>query len=293
MGAVLGAIASALSDLKALKPLIAVFYLANLAAGLTLAWPLLLVLDDFAGHSLEGARLAQGVDFDFLVELIHYNPAALSILLGLLLPVSIAYWLLSLFLSGGALSLFVNGTGFGAAFFWGSAARQFRRLLLLSFFMVPLLAGLLFSLLLAQVLFLLLMGPDASQPAQFWWLGLLLALLAAGLALIRLVFDYARIEAVRGEASLGRCFGNGLRFVLQRPGWAIGSAAILSLLSLAVLALGKVLSAWLSAPLPLAAAGLIAVQQAVILARTVLRLTRLGSQAHLAKRMREPVSGDA
>ena len=109
------------------KRLLLVLYLASLLAGLSVALPLRKVLMGFGGSSLAGSELVHGVTVDFLAELITANRAAAPALVGMLVFGSIASWLLSLFLSGGALAILAGDGRYRADEFWGAAAKFFGR----------------------------------------------------------------------------------------------------------------------------------------------------------------------
>ncbi len=133
---------SGLSQAWSTKRLVMVLYLASVILGLLIALPVRAVLLDFAGHSLEGAALVNGVSTGFFLELLFHNEAGLVGLRAPALFASAAYLLLSLFLSGGALAVLASGEGYRATDFWGGAAKFFGRFLRLALWSSLLLAAL-------------------------------------------------------------------------------------------------------------------------------------------------------
>lgn len=270
------------SGLRGQGKLVAAFFAANFCFALLMAWPMSGLLDSFAANRLQGAALAEGIDFDFVTELLHYEHQAISELLSLAVPVAVGYVLFSLFLSGGALTVLAEGRPFSASLFWGAAAGLFG----------PLLRLFLWSLLLSAVFLALLamfsgldafaMGGDAYESTWYWTLALLASLAAVGFMLIGLFMDYGRISIVlSGQRKARRALVEGMRFTLGRLPQTVGLALALLLLSGAGALAYRGFSNWLDAPGAAAVWGLIFLQQLYILWRTALRLARYGGEMAL------------
>ena len=150
------------------KRLLLVLYLANLLVGLSVALPLRKVLLGFGGSSLAGSELVHGVTVDFLAELITANRAAAPALVGMLVFGSAASWLLSLFLSGGALAILAGDGRYRADEFWGAAAKFFGRFLRLTLWSILLLAVLSLLPLATGWTQRLAFGPDPYQYVSYW-----------------------------------------------------------------------------------------------------------------------------
>ncbi len=113
-----------LSQVWSTKRLVLLLYLASAVLGLLLALPLRAVLLDFAGRSLEGAALVNGVSTGFFFELLLHNGAGLAGLRAPALFASIAYLIVSLFLSGGRLRSWPAAIDTGPSIF-GEEVRSF------------------------------------------------------------------------------------------------------------------------------------------------------------------------
>jgi hypothetical protein len=268
---------------------VALYYLANLTAGLLVALPLFLLLRKFAGHSLAGAELATRIDLDFLVEFGSEYHDAISSLGALFLVVAAAYWLVGLFLSGGALTVFVLGVRSTPVLFWGSAARYFGRFIRLFIISLPVLVALVAGLpLIENAVSRLLFGADPYQPVLFWGRLVRVGLRQMGILLFVIVFDYARIHSVASdERSMLRALAQGIAFAFQNIRKTFVLTASLAVFGAFVLAAYNVLSSVLSSPLPVAIAALVLLQQAYILFRMILRLSLYSSEVALYMSLRE------
>lgn len=281
MTVVLAALRTGLTLVARHKRLIVPFYLANLLFGLVITLPLGALLDEFVGGSLVRERLGLAMDYDLLVEFLFKNGTALASLQGLMLVVPGAYWLLALFLSGGAMVVFANDT-YRPNLFWGASSEYFApfaRLLLVS---APLLA-LLFSLRFLEPLFQkFIFGSDPYEYVLYWGAWIKMGLGYLGLLFFGIVFDYARLNLViTGDRKARRALWRALVFAARNPGRTFGLAFILFAAGWLGLALYYPLSNALSAPNWLVVVALFVLQQLYILFRLVLRLTFYSSQLAL------------
>ncbi len=153
-------------------------------------------LDKFTGNSLIGEKLAGGLDMDFLFEFLKHGGASLSSLSGLIIFVPVFYWLIQLFLSGGALSIFAGNQEFSSQNFWGGCARYFSRFIKILLWCLPVFAVLFCLQFIWDVLERIIYGKDPYENVIYWGAWIKLGLRYVSILLIGLVFDYARIYAV-------------------------------------------------------------------------------------------------
>src|SRR5262245_50030924 len=186
-------------QVRANRRMLWLYYAGNLVFGLLLALPLRFLLGRFIGNSQMGERLGGVMDMDFLAELIKENLTSFSAWTGLLLVVPAAYWLFSLFLSGGALATFVENEKYSAAFFWGNAGKYFGRFVRLALWSIPLLIALFSVQFLENGIRLLIFGKDAYQNITYWGGWIRTGLLGLSLGVLGLIFDYARIHAMHHD----------------------------------------------------------------------------------------------
>jgi len=122
------------------KRMALIYYLANLFFGVILMLPFRSILSKFIGTSLMGEKLSGRMDLDFLFEFIKENSNFFSTYTVLFLVLPTAHWLLTLFLSGGAFSVFTSGENFTSPLFWGSAVKYFGRFIRLRLWSIPVFA---------------------------------------------------------------------------------------------------------------------------------------------------------
>lgn len=277
---------SGLSQAWATKRLVLVLYLASAILGLLIALPVGAVLLDFAGRSLEGAALVNGISTGFFFELLLHNEAGFLGLRAPALFASAAYLLLSLFLSGGALAVLASGEGYRATDFWGGAAKFFGRFLRLALWSSLLLAALYLLPLTARGLQRIFFGSDPYEYVTYWGSWIRAGLLLIALFFFRICFDYARIHAVvTDERRMRVSLWRGLRFALRNPLPAVGLALLIALVGGGALLIYRPISAAVDGSTVAAVAAAVVAQQAYIVWRVVLRLTRYGSQITLFREL--------
>ncbi len=268
------------------KRLVLVLYLASAILGLLIALPVRAVLLDFAGRSLEGAALVNGVGTGFFFELLLHNEAGLVGVRAPALFASAAYLLLSLFLSGGALAVLASGEGYRATDFWGGAAKFFGRFLRLALWSSLLLAALYLLPLTARGLQRIFFGSDPYEYVSYWGWWVRAGLLVTALFFFRICLDYARIHAVvTDERRMRVSLWRGLRFALRNPLPAVGLALLVALVGGVTLFIYQPLSSAVDGSTVAAVAAAVVAQQAYIVWRVVLRLTRYGSQITLFREL--------
>ncbi len=277
---------SGLSQAWSTKRLVLVLYLASAILGLLIALPVRAVLLDFAGRSLEGAALVNGVSTGFFLELLFHNEAGLVALRAPSLFASAAYLVLSLFLSGGALAVLASGEGYRATDFWGGAAKFFGRFLRLALWSSLLLAALYLLPLTARGLQRIFFGSDPYEYVSYWGWWVRAGLLLTALFFFRICFDYARIHAVAADERRMRVsLWRGLRFALRNPLPVVGLALLIALVGGVALLIYRPLSTAVDGSTVAAVVAAVVAQQAYIVWRVVIRLTRYGSQITLFREL--------
>ena len=276
---------SGLSQVWSTKRLVLLLYLAAVL-GLLLALPPRAVRLDFAGRSLEGAALVNGVSTGFFFELLLHNGAGLAGLRAPALFASIAYLIVSLFLSGGALAVLASGDRYRAIDFWGGGAKFFGRFLRLALWSSLLLAALYLLPLTARGLQRLFFGSDPYEYVSYWGAWIRGGLLLIALFFFRICFDYARIHAVvTDERRMRVSLWRGIGFALRNPLAAVGLALLIAFVGGIALLVYRPLSAAVDGSTVAAVVAAVVAQQAYIIWRAVIQLTRYGSQITLFREL--------
>ncbi|HHL71665.1 MAG TPA: hypothetical protein ENJ29_04050 [Bacteroidetes bacterium] len=198
------------------KKMVALFYFSNLLIGFLFILPFRAALSQFLGSSRMAENLHHFIDLTFLAEFFKTNGAVMGQLglnLSVLAPL---YFLLMLFLSGGAFALFVRGGGWPEQF-WANSAAFFWRFVRLFLWSLPVLSLVFVLPWLGSLVQKLIHGDDPYQWVGYYWARVKIIL--AGLATLyyHLVFDYARIIAVSGdERNMRKTITAALRFVHSR-----------------------------------------------------------------------------
>lgn len=249
--------------------LLLLFYLASLVYASIAATSLYWVGRTELNFSLTGASLAGRFDLSAVLEFMlrHYDflvgsGAAIIGVVGL-------YMLLSVFLSGGTISLFVSGrTRYDAALFWGNCGYYFSPFVLLAILSVCLYALLFWGLF-----------PGLSALLRIW-LGEVTAnsiSAVVNLAVASFVFtiaDFAKVNLViTGERHVFSTFGSALAVFFKHI--VLSLSFLLSFLAMNAFLylLFSFLSDFLQAPTVVALLALVTLQQVYIVLRLKLRLT--------------------
>ena len=283
---------SGLSRAWSTKRLVAILYVASAVLGLLIVLPVRATLSDFAGRSLEGVALVNGMSAGFFFELLLHHEAGFAALRAPVVFASVAYLLLSLFLSGGAFAILANGSGYRATDFWGGAAKFFGRFLRLTLWSSLLLAALYLLPLSARGLQHIFFGSDPYEYVSFWGAWIRGGLILIALFFFRICFDYARIHAVvTDERKMRVSLWRGLRFTLRNSLPAIGLALLVAIVGGAGLVVYRPLAAFVDGSTATAVVAAVVAQQTYIVWRVVIRLTRYGSQITLFRELAGDLSG--
>jgi len=267
------------------KRMIVIFYAINLLFGLILMLPVRAVLKDFAGHSLTGNMLAGRLNIDFLFDFFKHNNEVGSFFGGLLI-VAAFYWLLGLFLSGGAFSVFLSQQGYSARQFWGDSGKYFGRFFRLVLWGLPVIAVIFCLQFLESGIRRLIFGSDPYENILYWGNWIRFGLRTISLLLIGIILDYARIHLVAtDERKTRRSLVHGIRFAFANPGRTFGLALVLFLAGVSVLALYNPVANALAAPNAFVILLLFVVQQIYMIFRMTLRLTTYASEVDLYRNL--------
>lgn len=268
------------------KRLVLIYYLANFLVALLLVLPFRAQLQNLAGRSFMAEELASRLDLDFLFEFIKEAQTSLTAAMVLVALAGVTYAAIQLFLSGGALTVFVKGFAAASPLFWSDASRYFGRFVRLLLWS-SLVGGLLLCLpLLASAIQRLVFGSDPYQYITYYGNWLQMGLRHIGFILYLMVFDYARIYVVASDERRMRvALWKGIRFVMRNFWRALGLALCLYLVGLVALAGYRLVAAQLSAPATVVILGLFIWQQVYICWRMLLRLVLLASEVGLYQRL--------
>lgn len=267
------------------KRMIFIFYAINVVFGLVLMLPVRTVLKDFAGHSLMGKALAGRLSMDFLFDFFKHNSEVGS-MFGALLIVAAVYWLLALFLSGGAFSIFVSQRDYSARQFWGDSGKYFGRFFRLALWSLPVIAVIFCLQFLETGVRRLIFGSDPYENILYWGDWIRFGLRTISLLLIGLVLDYARIHIVAtDERKTRRSLVHGIKFAFENLGQTFGLAFLLFLAGALILVLYNPLADALAAPNALVVLLLFVLQQSYMVFRMTLRLTTYASEVHLYRNL--------
>ncbi len=215
------------------KKLVFLFFAANFIIALVFSLPFRAALSDFVGNSGMDARLHSLADMTFMPEFLKAN-GSLMAQLGLQLTlISPLYYLLMLFLSGGAFALFLRADDFSAQF-WADSARYFWRFVRLFLWSLPVMALVFVLPWLGSLLQVLLHGDDPYQWVGYYWSRIKILLAGLGALYYHLVFDYARIAVIEGDLhNMRKAIAAGMRLVHARLLTASAISLIYFLIGLA------------------------------------------------------------
>ncbi len=283
---ILSSIKTGLAQVWKSKRMVLIFFLANLSFALVLMLPFRAAVSNFAGETLMGTKLAGHLPIDFIFELMKNNKSLFSIYGTLFMLVPASYWLLSLFLSGGAFATFARGDGYSSPAFWAGAATYFGRFNRLFLWSLPVFAVLLCLQFLETGFQRLIFGSDPYEYVKYWGGWVKYGLRVISFVLCAMVYDYARIHVVTtGETRMRVSLWHGIRTVFGNLGRTFALAFGLFLCGALVLAIYNPIADSLAAPNAFVVLTLFVLQQAYMLFRMLLRLTLYSSQLFLSNKL--------
>lgn len=264
------------------KRMVLIYYLANLLFGIVLMLPFRSILNRFVGNSFMGEKLAGRMDMDFLFEFFKENPNLFSTYTVLLLTLLAAFWLLSLFLSGGAFSIFASQEKYTSPLFWGNAAKYFGRFIRLMLWSLPLFAILFCLQFFWTAIQRIFFGSDPYQYITYWGGWIKVGLRYISFILYFMVLDYARIHAITtDEQRMHISLWRGIQFAFGYFSRTFALALILFILGIIALISYNPIADLLHAPFGSIILLLFIWQQAYMVFRMMLKLVLYGSEVRL------------
>lgn len=279
---VIKSIKSGIVQAWANKRMILIFYLPNLFFGLLIMFPFRSFVNKFVGYSLMGTKLGERLNLDFIFEFLKYNSINPATIMSLFLFVLAIYWVVVLFLSGGAFSVFASREKYNPTLFWGSAAKYFGRFFRLLLWSLPVFAILSCLQFIETACERLLFGSDPYQYISYWGGWIKIGLRYISLLLCGLVFDYARIHAIlNDEHKMRKSLWQGIKFAFTNFVQTFGLAFLLFIAGGAALVIYNPIANMLLVPNTVIVILLFVLQQGYIFFRMMLRLIFYSSQLYL------------
>lgn len=258
------------------------FFLANFVFGMILMLPFRAIVDSFAGRSLMGGKLAAHMDMDFVFDLLAHKKDLFSVLSLMVFVVPLVYWLINLFLSGGAFAVFTSGNKYERRTFWGGAANHFGRFVRLSLWSIPVLA-ILFAVQFLEPLFLkIAYHSDAPQNISYWGGWVKFGIRTLSLLIFAVIFDYARIlTVVQDERKMIRALWRGIKFTFGNFAKVFTLAFLFLIVGSVVLVVYNPVANALSAANAMVVLLLFLLQQLYMFWRMALRLSLFAGEVTL------------
>ncbi|MBM3297955.1 MAG: hypothetical protein FJY83_10210 [Candidatus Aminicenantes bacterium] len=272
-----------------------ILWLLNAMGGLAVYLGVSSLVRRAFGHSLLAASLNERFSFRGIMELVQHHGRGVAALAGVVLGLTAAAYVLSLFLSGGVLHVLKAGRDPRragkeirvAALFFEGAGRYFGRFVRLEIFVLPLWAAFC-----ALLFFLSGVADGLSDGWEKEQTGFTLILVLAGLAVFlvflgMMIVDYARIQVVAADSRrVLKVLAGTLGFVARKFFKLAGLAALFLLTMGAVWALGEAAAWRLGGGGGLMAALGFGIQQVLVLLLLAARVAFLGAQARLSREER-------
>lgn len=270
------------------KRMVLIYYLANLFFGIILMLPFRSILNKFIDNSMMGEKLAGRLDMDFFFEFLKNSPNIAPTYLGLLLIVPAIYWLFNLFLSGGALSVFISEERYSSSLFWNSAVKYFGRFIRLVLWSIPVFIILFGATYIWNGIERLVFGKDPYQYITYWSGWFQMGLRYIALIIYLMILDYARIHAVtNNELRMRISLWQGIKFVFKNFGKTFGIALLLFLAGIIGLIIYNPIADLFSAPYSIVILVLFLWQQVYVVFRMVVRLSLYGGEVGLNELLKQ------
>ncbi len=279
---ILSSIKHGINQMWSNKRIILIYYLANLLFGIVLMFPFRSILNRFIGHSLMGEKLAGRMNMDFLFEFFKENPNFFSTYSVLILIMFAAYWLLSLFLSGGAFSVFANEKKYTSPLFWDNAVKYFCRFIRLVLWSIPVFAILFCLQFLWTAIEKIFFGSDPYQYITYWGGWIKVSLRYISFILYFIVLDYARIYIViTDEKRMRISLWQGIKFAFGNFWKTFGLALLLFVIGMIALIIYNPIADLLHTAYSIVILLLFIWQQIYMVFRMVLKLTLYAGEVRL------------
>ncbi|MCS7041192.1 MAG: hypothetical protein N2036_10200 [Bryobacteraceae bacterium] len=264
--------------------LLVLYWFVHTLLALAIAAPVAAVATAPLLRSTLARELLGQFDVAWLAELYaSAGQQAAPALLAAAAVAGLAAWLAGVLLAGGAVPALASpDLPQNAAVFWQNAGRNFWRFFRLSLYFLVLYASVFAALGLIRTAARALWGEGlAAAPLVYAdWLRLALLLLAFGLLATASAFAKVRIVLSDSRQCLRACLGS-VRLILRHPGLVFWLWACFAATGLAAAWLYLHASNWLETRLGALLLPLVALQQAYLLARILLRFALWGAAAEM------------
>lgn len=263
----------------AAKRMRVLYYLVSLFCGVVLAIPMRSLLSDKISETLLGQALGGRFDMNFFADFIANFEGFGDTWFGLVMIIPIFYLLTNVFLSGGALSVFVSEEKYSTTMFWSGSARYFGRFLRLWLMALPVFGVFFLIIFLEKGVTRLLFGADPYQYVTYWAGWVRTGLIAFAMMMSYIFFDYARIYAVmRDDPKMRRAWLAGLKFMFGNFGKVLLLTLSMALISMVVMVVYNLLANQLAAPNAFVVLMLFLAQQVYIFFRMFVKMTAFAAQ---------------
>src|ERR1700752_363631 len=280
---VLGVFSKGVRQVMSMKRLVLIFFLPNLLLALMMILPVVSLIHGSLKQSLFGTNTTSRFEILWLEDFLYGHGDALVALLPIWLALAILYFVVELFLVGGALGVFSSGEPLDLRKFCNEAYRHF--FILLRLFLLSLLIyGLVLVVygMVADTLTGDLPRTSATEQPIVLINWALYAVLFFFLSLVNMCFEYARVKAVadrRGGAL--RETWSALKFVMRNKLRTLSVYYLLLLVQVTVTVLGVHVVGLLSQSSLLVVALVFVVQELFVMLRVTVRLVSYSSEMAL------------
>lgn len=262
------------------RGIVGVLYLTNLLAAVALTLPLNRVLRE-VGTTTLAEDFIEAVSLEHIGDILEHLGAYLPAVFIYTLLFGAFYVLLNTFFAGGILALLHRESAFALRTFLQECASYFGRFFRLFLLFVIVATAVVLLYLLPAAAVIEFFSPIWSERQQFYATLIAAALAVVLLALVMMLFDYAKIAiVVQDRGSVLGGFREGARFAFSRFRTAAAlftlNASIIVLLALLYWAVDRLLN-------PTTLGGILALailQQLFVLARLWMRVSFFASQQH-------------
>lgn len=187
-------------DSGKLWKMLGLFYFFNILTAILLSLPFRNLLMKFFGHSLASETLAQGFNFNLMLEFINVSGSSLGTVLSISSYFILMYLFLNTFLIGGALQIFNQNTHeFSLANFFEGCGKYFSRFIhLFLFFLISLIVLFLVNFMFSRII-KALTGETANESVFLWTRSAKWIIMFILFLIVNMIFDYAKILTVRHD----------------------------------------------------------------------------------------------
>ncbi|TAK61281.1 MAG: hypothetical protein EPO24_05895 [Bacteroidetes bacterium] len=229
-----------------------------------------------------GNSLAGGINMDFFFEFIVNNSGGMKMLGGIIFVVSLLYGGISLFISGGAISLMVRKERWNSSLFWGDSAKYFGRLLRLFLLSIPVFIIFYLVQFIELAIVRIFFGSDPYENVKFWGAIIRIGIGYLGILVYYMILDYAKIYAIKNdERNMSKALWKSIIFTMKNFFTTFSLACSFFIIGVVALLLFKVTSEFVSGSQALMILFLIILQQMYLAFKMFIKLMLYSSQTML------------